>query len=569
MLSLAFSLFLSFFDSTSVATAFPQMAEELKAGETISWVGTSYLTSSQLIVGRLSDIFGRKNCLLACLAIFAAGDLLCGFAKTPIQLYVFRSFSGIGAGGINNMAMVVMSDVTSLRERNKWQGYITSSIAAGSAAGPFVGAALVTKLSWRYLFWLIVPFVAPCMFITWRFIPLKKVEGSVKEKLRKVDYLGSFFSLAANICLLTGISSGGSLYPWKSSVVIGLIVAGVALWAVFIVIQWKVAALPVLPLRLFTYRSPSIVICTFFLIGFAYYINLFYLPRYFQTLLGLSPTMSATLLLALLLVQTFSGFINGQITRFSGQVKYQINIGFILFMIGVGLETTFGLKTSKAQIAGFLVIQGIGTGGVIGSSLVAAQAGAPPADRAVVTGARNFTRSFGGAFGIAIANAVLQNSLARNLPKSLPAAVKESIVHGSSLSIPDSVDAATKQACYDAYAKGLRYIWIMLCPAIAICLVSSFFIQRDELYDAAKVKPVEAKSEESSKASEDLEKGKLDDDSQTAVAEVSSGRSSVVDGSGPKIAADVENEEQKEAERTINEIAGSAEVKVAQRELDK
>jgi Na+/melibiose symporter-like transporter len=126
--ALSVCLFVSFLDQTSVSTATPAVAGELETGTSTSWIGTSFLIAStafQLINGRLSDIFGRKNMLLLCLFLMGVGDLACGFAKTPVQLYVFRSISGVGGGGINSLVMIIVSDITSLQNRGYYQGELS------------------------------------------------------------------------------------------------------------------------------------------------------------------------------------------------------------------------------------------------------------------------------------------------------------------------------------------------------------------------------------------------------------------------------------------------------------
>ncbi|KAL1742627.1 major facilitator superfamily domain-containing protein [Schizophyllum fasciatum] len=479
-LGLGSALFLSFLDTTSVTTALPKIATDIHAGQSITWVGTSYLvatTSFQLIYGRLSDIFGRKALLMSALVIFAVGDLLCGFAKTPVQLYIFRAIAGVGGGGITNLAMIVMSDVTSLRERGKWQGYIAGSVALGSAVGPFVGAALAQHASWRYVFWLPPPCTAICAIIIYLYIPLKAVSGDIREKLYKVDYLGSFLSLAGNIFLLVPISGGGSTFAWRSGVVIGLLCAGAAVWSFFVLVEWKFCRLPVLPLRLFTYRTTCLVFCMNLFFGMVYYGNIYFLPIYYQKLRGFSELKSAALLLPLLLIQSFSGVLNGQITMRTGGVKPQILCGFALWLIGSGLESTFARGTSVGRIVGFLLIQGVGIGGTLQTTLVAAQAGAPGKDRAVVTGARNFFRSMGGAFGVAISNAILNNVIAKELPAALPSDIRDALLAGGSIDLPESVPADVAAGVYRAFEHGLHGVYLYYLPLVALCLIMSLFLK--------------------------------------------------------------------------------------------
>lgn len=123
--SLSICLFVSFLDQTSVSTATPAMGDELDTGTSTPWIGASFLIAStafQLINGRLSDIFGRKNLLIVCLVLMAVGDLACGFARNAVQLFAFRSVAGIGGGGVNSLVMIIVSDITTLENRGKYQG---------------------------------------------------------------------------------------------------------------------------------------------------------------------------------------------------------------------------------------------------------------------------------------------------------------------------------------------------------------------------------------------------------------------------------------------------------------
>ncbi|KAI5825536.1 MFS general substrate transporter [Schizophyllum commune Tattone D] len=479
-LGLGSAIFLSFLDTTSVTTALPKIATDIHAGQSITWVGTSYLvatTSFQIIYGRLSDIFGRKALLMSALFIFAVGDLLCGFAKTPVQLYVFRAIAGIGGGGIGTLSMIVMSDVTSLRERGKWQGYIAGSVALGSAVGPFVGAALAQQASWRYVFWLPVPCTVISAIIIYLYIPLKAVSGNYHEKLWKIDYLGSFLSLAGNIFLLVPISAGGSTFPWNSGVVIGLLCAGGVVWGLFALVEWKFCRLPVMPLRLFTYRTTCLVFCMNLFYGMVYYGNIYFLPIYYQKFRGFSELKSAALLLPLLLIQSVSGVLNGQVTMYTGGVKPQILVGFSLWLIGSGLQSTFKRATSIGKIVGILLVQGIGTGGILQTTLVAAQAAAPGKDRAVVTGTRNFFRTMGGAFGVAISNAILNNIISDELPAALPSDIRDSLLAGGSIDLPSSLPSDVAEGVYAAFEHGLHMVYVYYIPLIAVCLIMSLFLK--------------------------------------------------------------------------------------------
>jgi hypothetical protein len=203
--ALSVALFVSFIDQTSVSTAIPAISAELNAGSSISWVGASFLIAStafQLINGRLSDIFGRKFCLLICMGILAIGDLLCGFSQSATMLFACRAIAGMGAGGVNSLAMIIVSDITTLENRGKFQGILGAVIAIANGTGPFLGGALVEKSSWRWIFWLIPPITVPAMLVIWFYLPLRHVKGDYDQKIKKIDFIGVGLNIAAVLLIL-------------------------------------------------------------------------------------------------------------------------------------------------------------------------------------------------------------------------------------------------------------------------------------------------------------------------------------------------------------------------------
>ena len=206
-LCLCLCYFISYLDMNSVTTALPTIGNAVDAGPTITWVGTAYLlgqTSCQPLYGRVSDITGRKPILLFSVACILVGGLLCGFAQTPIWLYVSRAISGIGGGGISSCVAIIVSDLVSLKSRGKYQGFVSLAIAAGATAGPFVAAGLIRRAAdgWRWAFW--IPSIASsaCFVLLWFLLPLKPVGGNWKEKVGKIDWLGVLTSGPGLILLL-------------------------------------------------------------------------------------------------------------------------------------------------------------------------------------------------------------------------------------------------------------------------------------------------------------------------------------------------------------------------------
>lgn len=253
----------------------PQIAADLNAGNSITWVGTAFLVSStttQVISSRLSDIFGRKVCLLVSVVIFSLGNLVSGFATNAPWLYAGRGVAGLGAGGINSLSLIVISDVVSLRDRGMYISLMGIPVALGLGLGPEIGGALAQHASWRWSIWISVPVSVASLPVIWWLLPLKSVPGSVREKMKDVDWGGCVLSLAGIVLLLVPVSAGGSSWAWDSTESIAMLVVGGVVALAFVAVEYY-HPLPILPLRLFTNRTVSFVMAALTCVGVLWHGN--------------------------------------------------------------------------------------------------------------------------------------------------------------------------------------------------------------------------------------------------------------------------------------------------------
>ncbi|CAI6324260.1 unnamed protein product [Periconia digitata] len=475
--ALSVCLFVSFIDQTSVSTATPAIAGDLNTGTATSWIGTSFLIAStafQLINGRLSDIFGRKGLLLLCLALLALGDLGCGFAQTAPQLFVLRAIAGIGGGGVNSLVMIIVSDITTLQNRGKYQGWLGAVIALGNGIGPFLGGAVVQGGSWRWVFWMMPIMTLPTVAVLIFFLPLKHTSSQTMEKIRKIDYGGIVLNIASTLLLLVPLSGGGVTYAWSSPFFVGATVAGAVLTFMFFIYEWKFASLPIMPLRL--YRAPHCwaLYLQSFLTGLAYFGNFFYLPIYFQSILRYSPLVSGALILPIIITTSFASIASGQYMSRVGNYMHCILAGFVLWTLGNGLTLLFSRTTGLAVLIVVLIVEGAGIGLTLQPTLVGMYANSRTEDRAVTTGLRNFIRTIGGAFGLVVSGVILSNTLRKGL-------VQESYMSNSLLteltSSTYALDALNlssdqKNQILDVYMLGLRYIFVfyLVCSGLSLLL---------------------------------------------------------------------------------------------------
>ncbi|KAF4502756.1 DHA14-like major facilitator efflux transporter (MFS transporter) [Fusarium agapanthi] len=449
----------------SVATSLPTISEALDAGPTVTWVGTSYLLgqlSFQPLYGRISDITGRKPVLLFSMGCIVVGGLLCGFARTPVWLYVCRTISGIGGGGISSSVAIIVSDLVSLRSRGKYQGLISLAIGVGAASGPFVAAGLIqlTTDGWRWAFWVPSMMGTVCFVLLLPLLPLKPVSGSFKEKARKIDWMGVMASRA-----------------WKNVKTISILTIGVIMLLVFIINEAFFARIPIIPLRLFGQKTPAVLILTGSLHDFAWQSTKYFVPLYYQTVRGFTPLKSTTLIVPFLLAQGLAGAASGPIMARYARCMPILRTGFVIWTIGAGLKLLFNEHTHVAVYAVVLAVEGAGIGWVHQPGLVALQANSADEDRAVATGTRNVFRSLGGVVGIAVSTATYYATLSKALSQAsaVPKWLRDRILDGT-WAAGDPNTTEFERAIIVGRMQGFRVIFITTIPLMALCLLSSFLV---------------------------------------------------------------------------------------------
>ncbi|KAF4624201.1 hypothetical protein G7Y89_g13972 [Cudoniella acicularis] len=243
--------FTAYLDQTSVSAALPSIGRGLNLGTSISWVATSYLLATtvvQLVYGRLSDIFGRKGLLLMSLGVLALGNLATGFSQNGTMIFVFRAIGGLGGGAITALVQIIASDITTLKQRGKYNGFIGAAVSMGSGLGPLIGGVVSSKLSWRWTFWYDVPWLLFIMVLVTVLLPKSQVSGSsTLAKLKLIDWAGVLVSVAATVLLLIPLSEGGAIFSWNSAIVISMLVIGGVVVGAFLLVEHKFATLPVMP----------------------------------------------------------------------------------------------------------------------------------------------------------------------------------------------------------------------------------------------------------------------------------------------------------------------------------
>ncbi|KAK4498724.1 hypothetical protein PRZ48_009234 [Zasmidium cellare] len=493
--TLSLSLFICYADQNGIAVALPTVARELNAANTISWAGTSALIANtvfQVLYGRLSDIFGRKVVYLSAIVLLVVADILCSIAPNAISLYVFRALAGIANGGINSLTMMIVSDVVTLKQRGKYQGILGAFIGLGNTFGPLVMAAFAQGSTWRGFFYLLAPMGALCAISGWFLVPSKPVEGHGIEKVKLIDWSGILTGTVAVVFLLIPISGGGSYFEWGSPLVISMLTIGSIAALAFVGVERWVARLPMTPLSMFSNIPIAAMLSQNFLFGMAYYSELYYIPLYLENVRGYTPLVSAALTVPLVIAQASISAVSGQYISRMGRYGEVLWSGFAMWVLGAGLMIMFNRGTSIVAIVFINLVTGLGVGNVFQPILVALQAHAPKAQRAVIISNRNFLRSLGGAVGLAISAAVMQASLAAALPEEL------SYIASSTYSRVnlDSYTMDERNQILDAYSSALKTVFIWLTPLVGLCLILCLLIKDHglEQKEATKEKAVDVEN---------------------------------------------------------------------------
>jgi EmrB/QacA subfamily drug resistance transporter len=388
MTSLGMAVLLVALDITIITTALPTIAEHFNSASGYTWVGSAYLIANAAatpIWGKVSDIFGRKPILLVTNAIFFLGSLLAGVAVNMDMLIAARVIQGIGGGGLIVLVNITISDLFAMRDRGAYFGIIGGVWALASSLGPVVGGALTQKASWRWCFYINLPIDGLAFLIILFVLDVQTPKTNLRKGLKAVDWLGSLTMIAGTVMLLLGLEFGGVSFPWDSATVICLILFGVITIGLFFVVEHRFAPYPLMPLDLFSKRSNMAALGVCFFHAFVFISGSYFLPLYFQAVLGATPILSGVYLLPTALSLSFLSAFTGVFIKKTGQYLPCIWFGFIFMTLGFGLFIDLGLNSSWAKIIIYQIIAGIGVGPNFQSPLIALQSLVPvssnPIDR--------------------------------------------------------------------------------------------------------------------------------------------------------------------------------------------
>ncbi|WP_255954468.1 MDR family MFS transporter [Streptomyces odontomachi] len=410
MSGLVIAMLLAMLDNMIVAPALPTIVGDLGGLDHLAWVTTGYIlatTAATPIWGKLGDLLGRRITFLSSIALFLIGSALCGMSQNMGELVGFRALQGLGAGGLMVGVMAVLADLVPPRDRSKYQGVMMAVMPAAMIGGPLAGGFITDNLSWRWAFYVNLPLGVVALLVCW--FVLAKLPRNTSGRVR-IDWTGSALLTVWITALVLITSWGGTEYAWGSAVIIGLAVVTVLAFAAFVLVERR-AVEPIMPLSVFANRNFSLAGALSFVVGFAMFGGVTFLPNFQQFVQGSSATNSGLLLMPMMIAAMVVSLGAGALITRTGRYRALPIAGSILMTIGLALFATMDTGTSRTTTSVYMVVLGAGMGCLMQTTMLIAQNSAPLRDMGAATGAATFMRSMGGSLGVSVLGAIFTNTL--------------------------------------------------------------------------------------------------------------------------------------------------------------
>ena len=475
---LLLAMFVAMLSSTVVSNALPRIVTDLEGSQTgYTWVVVATLlamTATTPIWGKLSDLFSKKLLVQSALVIYSIGSLVAGFAPNMEVLIGARVVQGLGVGGLTALVQVVIATMVPPRERGRYSGYIGAVFALATVSGPLIGGLIVdSPLGWRGCFFIGLPVAAVAFVLLQKTLHLPVVKRKVS-----IDYLGATLIVAGVSILLVWVSLAGNQFEWVSATSALLVVLGLAVIAVAVYVEARVAAEPIIPLRLFRDRTTSLATAASVLIGVAMFGSTVYLSQYFQLARGMSPTHAGLMSIAMVGGLLVSSIVTGRIITRTGLWKRWLVGGMVLVIVGLGLLGQIDDTTNLAVVGLYMAVLGLGLGATMQNLVLAVQNNTVQSDMGAASSLVAFFRSMGGSIGVSALGALLAAQVADKVSTGLAALGVETSAHESH-SIPDleTLPAPVRAVFEHAFGASIGELFLVALPFAMLALVCVLFIR--------------------------------------------------------------------------------------------
>jgi EmrB/QacA subfamily drug resistance transporter len=461
-------------DQTVLATALPAIAADFNGVPHLSWVITAYLlfsTASTIMLGKLSDLYGRRRLLEIAIGVFLLASLACAMSQNMSSLIAARALQGIGGGGLYSMSQASIGDVVSARERGRYQAYITSTFGAASIAGPLIGGFCVEYLSWRWAFWINLPIGILAFSLCHR--GLAKVV--VRRQRRPIDFLGAALIMPGVTALMLVAAWGGSEVPWDSPTIPVLGATGILFIAAFVYRERR-APEALLPPRLFAIRTFRVATLLSFFINAITVGTFMLLPVFFQLVIGVGAEFSGAMLTVPLATQIVASIYAGWRVQRTGRYVWAPRIGFGALTVAAVLFSTMTAIVPIWLVEAFMMVNAVGMGFCQAPLWVAVQNSADLQDMGAVTGSTAFFRALGGAFGAALLWSVLLSVLDATVAAQGHAAFGSNLLHGGRIAL-SALPADERAVFIPAFGRAFHITFLLAAALAAVAFAATHFLE--------------------------------------------------------------------------------------------
>ncbi|KAB8360571.1 hypothetical protein FH972_024311 [Carpinus fangiana] len=472
-------------DGTSVSVALPVSPPHGPVAHSGVVHAANFSAVFQPPIAALSHIFGRMYTLSFCTLAFLVGIIISSVANDFTVMLVGRTIQGIGGGGIILLNDIIITDLVPMRLRGAYFGMIGGVWAFGSTVGPVIGGVLAYKATWRWIFWINIPFGVISLIIVPLFMRLKRTPGSIVEKLARVDWVGNFVFIGATTSFLIPVTWGGVQFPWDSVNTLVPLILGVVALGVFGLYELYIPKEPTIRIQLLANYNLAFSLFGGLINALIVYGSLYFLPLFFEACKGYNPVLSGIALFPATFTVAPVSILSGVIITKTGNFRVVTWVGWVLSTLGLGVMVLLDADSSPAKWVFITLCVGIGLGFLYTSLALVNQSASNDENMAFAVSLFIFARALGQCIGVAICGTIFQNQMRERL-LSIPSLASKAVEYSRDASslvwtIKQMSDGVEKTELITAYADSLKIVWAVMCALSGVAMIGSIFLKHESL----------------------------------------------------------------------------------------